>query len=248
MSSTIKTMLAVLAMLTTFATLAEPVAPWNNLSHQPHYADINGDGQNDLLLQAIDNQHNSSWVAASYDQDGYIQYYQSQQHPLNLDLIDATGISTPVAVEYSLAEWPWLSDELNPISGDFNGDGFADLLLLSQSNQNQQLLHSNAQGQLTLVQSINKNVKWGKVNGDKLLIADFNADGKSDIFAHAKAEGKKHYVVYANETGKLKPANTEQIKAKITDVDWANRNLSEYLELTFLRGGSQDVGCRKLPL
>ena len=297
MSSTIKAMLAVwvlfstLASFTSFAAAAaaEHTASWNNLTHQPHYADINGDGFNDLLLQAIDSQHSSSWVNASASHDGYIQYHQTNQQQLNLDLInskvqladfngdgfadllvrqaqgavtyfggaqgfDLTTVDATTAINHPAADWQTAPSDFESVSGDFNGDGYADLLLLSQTNQNHQLLHSNGQGQLSLVQSINKNVKWGKVNSDKLLVADFNADGKDDIFAHAKAQSKKHYVVYANTQGKLKPSNTEQIKAQITDVDWHgdafsvvagfadNDNLSEVVRFNNALGGIDENG------
>lgn len=261
MSPTVKTLLVSLAIIVMPAFGQTTPVTWSNLTHQPHYADINGDGHKDLLLQAIDHTQQSSWIAAIQSTEGYIQYNQSQQQPLALDLVNAKlqladfngdgladllvrqpqnavtyfasaqGFNLANPLNHPTADWLISPTDFNSVSGDFNGDGFDDLLLLSVTGERHQLLHSNNQGQLTVVQSINQNVKWGKVNRDKLLVGDFNNDGKADLFAWAKKQGKSHYVVYADEAGKLKPANTNKIKAKITDVDWANRNLTEYLEV-----------------
>ena len=37
-----------------------------------------------------------------------------------------------------------------------------------------------------------KNVKWGKNNAEKLLIGDFNQDGRDDVFALGKQQNKNN--------------------------------------------------------
>lgn len=81
-------------------------------------------------------------------------------------------------------------------------------------------MHSDVAGRLSVVQTIKKNVKWGKNHAEKLLISDYNGDGFDDVFALAKKQNKAHYVVFSDNNGLLDSKNSKKIAAKIADKDW----------------------------
>jgi len=119
-------------------------------------------------------------------------------------------------------DWKWLNSgkEKEIHAGDFNGDKRTDFLVLFANKGKHRVYHTNENGEFSLAQSIKNSVKWGLKKSEKLIIADFNDDGRDDIFALAKKRKRKHYLVYANKKGLFKPRNTETIKQDFAGVDW----------------------------
>ncbi len=119
-------------------------------------------------------------------------------------------------------ELSWLTDadDFTFHPGDFNADGRQDLLAVSAQKQAHCLMHSGADGRLSIVQTLKKNVKWGKNNTDSLLIADYNGDGRDDITALSQHKNKKHYVIFSDDNGLLDTKHTATQGAKIADQDW----------------------------
>ncbi len=225
---------------------------WSIEAHQPHFADINGDGVQDMLLQAntsaqtsslvlgegvaagvgytVDNQrplpaqlstavvNTAKLTLADFNGDGLadVLVFTPAQQILTLYFSQPTGFSP--GIDYTVAELEWLADAVNYDlkAGDFNGDGHQDLLAVAAKKHSHYLMHSNAVGQLAVVQAIKKNVKWGQNKAEKLLIADYNGDGRADVFALSKKKHKKHHVIYADGSGLL---DTKHAEARDLD-DW----------------------------
>jgi hypothetical protein len=134
------------------------------------------------------------------------------------------------------------------VSGDFNGDVRVDLLAHSAQKYRHQLMHADANGNMTVVVQINANVKWCKNRAVQMVVTDFNGDGRDDIFALAKQQNKKHYVVYKDEQGQLLAQNTQAINPKIANdynVVAANVDgdkLLELVKLADMSGGIDENG------
>jgi hypothetical protein len=174
---------------------------WSTETHTPHFADVNGDEISDLILQAKSDANSSSLVLGAGIET--VQYLTTMQTLISVDLSQA-----------QLA------------AGDFNGDGRQDLLAVSASKHGQAILHSSETGLLSVAQNVKGTVKWGKNRAEQLLVKDFNADGRDDVFAWAKAQGKSHYVVFADEAGLLQSKNTQKVDAQITGEDWQGDDYS----------------------
>ncbi|NQZ09585.1 MAG: Ig-like domain-containing protein [Algicola sp.] len=82
------------------------------------------------------------------------------------------------------------------------------------------MMHADVDGQLSVVQTINGNTKWGSKKSEKWIVKDFDGDGRDDIFAQSKKISQQHTITYANKKGYLKNKNSHKITAKITGVDW----------------------------
>jgi len=134
------------------------------------------------------------------------------------------------------------------VSGYFNGDVRVDLLAHSAQKYRHQLMHADANGNMTVVVQINANVKWCKNRAVQMVVTDFNGDGRDDIFALAKQQNKKHYVVYKDEQGQLLAQNTQAINPKIANdynVVAANVDgdkLLELVKLADMSGGIDENG------
>jgi hypothetical protein len=76
------------------------------------------------------------------------------------------------------------------LSGDFNGDGKQDILVIDEKTY--YMMHAGIDGQLSVVQTINGNAKWGSKRSENWLVKDFDGDGGYDIFAQAKSQNQKH--------------------------------------------------------
>ena len=91
---------------------------WSNGHHQAHFADVNGDGVSDLLLQANHVDGSSSLILGS-NTSGDVRYLSSHQQ----------------ALPAQLAGSYWDASQAKVTLADFNGDGFADLLLVLPQDQ-----------------------------------------------------------------------------------------------------------------
>ncbi|WDD98217.1 Ig-like domain-containing protein [Thalassomonas actiniarum] len=170
-------------------------------------ADFNGDGHDDVLL--VLPQAQQIWVYSGTDQ--------------------GIDFSLEPSLRYSATELPWLAKEqdFDFYPGDFNGDGKQDLLALSQDKHQHYLMHSDDSGQLVIAQEIDKNVKWGKKRSEKLIIRDFNQDGRDDVFALAKKKHQSHYLVLANGAGHLQ--QSRKISDKLQGKDWNSNDFNVWV-------------------
>lgn len=195
-------------------------------------ADVNGDDISDVTLFFKD-------VSQAYT------YFGSKNG------IELAG--TP-SFQYTEQQLPWLANnsDYDAYSGDFNGDGFVDVLTISQEKQPHILMQSNREGQLSVAQIIKKNVKWGKNKAEKLIIKDINNDGKDDVFALANEKEKFHYQMLTDESGFIGKA--KKIKNKLKEKYWNNNdfrvitadanndNLLDLIRLNNMPGGIDENG------
>jgi len=152
----------------------------------------------------------------------------------------------------------WLSK--NPsrrfYPGDFNGDGLTDFIALARKTGKHRVIHAQADGIFKQAQKINYAAEWGLKKKENLIVADFNGDGRDDVFALAKKRKNKHYLIYSNQKGRLKENKTWEINAKFTDFEWlangfstavADENGKEYLIRQYNENGGYDEQGRFIP-
>lgn len=161
-------------------------------------ADFNGDSHDDLLVVFP-----SLQVALTY-----------------LGSDEGIDFSIAPSHTYNKKQFAWLKKQggFDLYPGAFNGNGRDGLLALSLSTEKHFLMHSDENGLLTVAQKINKNSAWGREGLEKLIIADYNGDGKEDVFALAKKKSQSNYLVLANNKGKLKTAT--EVTNQLQGQDW----------------------------
>ncbi|MGB5985717.1 MAG: FG-GAP-like repeat-containing protein, partial [Desulfobacterales bacterium] len=155
---------------------------WSTDYHKLIPGDYNGDGRTDLFLQA---EPASSWnyLFLANGGGGFSQVHQSWGDQYHLG-----------------ANWNTSSHKI--ASGDFNGDGRTDLFLqgVSSGNNNVLVLASAAGKFESLHQAWPQSylgVAWDTHN-HVAHTADFNGDGRSDIFLQAKASGNNNCLFHAS--------------------------------------------------
>ena len=129
-------------------------------------------------------------------------------------------LSKTAALETSNFTWDNNAGEYQYISGDFNGDGLTDLLALSVEDGEHLLYHFSAEAGFTLAQTIDHKSQWGRKKLERIIVDDFNNDGREDVFLLAKKSGKKHHVAYATEQGTFDKKSIESLKTKFTNYSW----------------------------
>jgi len=83
--------------------------------------------------------------------------------------------------------------------GDFNGDGRSDMLCHDNSGR-KWIAYANADGNFDAGTGWYKGMGWCNHRGAKLLVADFNGDGKDDMMCHDTRNGYK-WISFANRVG-----------------------------------------------
>jgi hypothetical protein len=101
--------------------------------------------------------------------------------------------SRPIA-KYQAAQWPFLASvidyELH--AGDFDNDGIDEILQLAKVSGEHQIVKIQGNYSLATQHKAKKKLAWGLQNKARIIIHDFDNNGRADIFSLAKKPGSSH--------------------------------------------------------
>ncbi len=207
-------LISVFSILSVNANEAPKALEWYSLDYQTVQGDFNGDGVEDLLLQPLRPEGLNLVSYGSLNSESKVEH-----------LFENTQ-STPI--EFS--EQFWHSGHQLFTTGDFNGDGFEDLLTLYRSDLSKKdRRHRKVEGYVFSGSKDGLNLEkfdFKLKNNRKLPFldfpenyeyhaGDFNGDGKDDLFVqftkhiqfpddNIDISNANHYVVLSNKKGKIK--------------------------------------------
>lgn len=199
-----KKILGMAAGLLAFAaSSAWAATDWSAQDYSLYPGDFNGDGKTDLLYVAKD-PSKASGIAIS----------------------DATG-----APNTSHQSWPsnylgipWSTGSYSGFVADFSGDGKADILLQRTSPGDSYLLQANADGKIVgisqTIASSHMSIGW-TADQHKLVVGDFNADGRADLFFQAAVPSGTHAVVLADANGQFTGSATQTWNDGYLGLNWS---------------------------
>ena len=177
---------ALCLLILPFLSFADPeLVVWSTDTHQPHFADIDGDGVSDLLLQAHDPDGHHSFVLGASERDG-VRYWASNQQRLPAQLAGSD----------------WAVGQSAVTLADFNGDGFADMLAVFAADQIALSFLSDGQAVQFTAQVVQQydagQLNWLADAGDYAFWpGDFNGDGRQDLLA-VSAQKQPHHLMFSD--------------------------------------------------
>lgn len=169
------------------AQFAGAATPWSEATHQLAFGDFDGDGKQDVLYIAKD-AGLPSGIARS---DGSSPSINHQSWASNY-----LGI-------------PWHSGTYKAFVADFNGDTRADILLQRQSQGDHYLLFANSSGQITAINQTLAYNQGGQIwspDAHRLVVGDYNGDGKRDVFLQSVQPAGLNAVFLASSAGQFSSA------------------------------------------
>ncbi|HZI12490.1 MAG TPA: M64 family metallopeptidase [Myxococcus sp.] len=150
---------------------------------QLHVADFNGDGKKDLYLFSADS------TATQY---------------MGLLQSSGTGLSGVVRYDGCMPGWCMRAGDRYSV-GDFNGDGKDDLFVFNGVNWADRWLgmiqSSGAAVQQIAAYGATLPSGWGMAANDQQLVADFDADGKDDLYVINTTDWAVAYLEMTRSTG-----------------------------------------------
>jgi hypothetical protein len=196
-----------------FATSWDWFSGWcSHSSARLMVGDFNGDGRSDLLCHDVAN--GNKWF----------QY------------ADANG-------RFNSSNWDWLSGWCSHSSarlmiGDFNGDGRSDLLCHDVSNGNKWFQYADSNGRFN-ASSWDWFSGWCSHGSARLMIGDFNGDGRSDLLCNDVANGNK-WVQYADPSGRFNWSTSEWFSG------WCSHGAAQLMIGDMNGDGRDDLLCHDL--
>ena len=120
------------------------------------------------------------------------------------------------------------------LTGDFNGDGRADMMC-HDSKGNKWVALANSAGQFTTTTWHNKGAPWCGHKGAQLHLGDFNGDGRTDMLCHDLAGNK--WVALARPDGSFKGTSWQK------NLKWCYHKGSRLMIGDFNGDGRADMFC-----
>jgi RHS repeat-associated protein len=139
--------------------------------------------------------------------------------------ISVASIWAVALLGWSTSTWAtnsWSAQDYDLYPGDFNGDGFTDLLYVSRNpSMPSGILLSDGTSPATPGQSWLSDylgISWSS-NTYTVVVGDFNGDGKADIFLQSDSPGDS-YLLLTDANGRI-TAISQTVSAQAMGEDWS---------------------------
>ncbi|WP_175597222.1 RHS repeat domain-containing protein [Peristeroidobacter soli] len=168
---------------------------WSTRDAIVHVGDFNGDGRDDLLLQA-----RPTIALIDFDVPIPIPVFSPQSFALALS--SATGQFTSLHQLWSRRDFSvdWAPNSADLVIGDFNGDGRDDVMLVARAGgQASHIMVADGNGQFssgpsqTLTPGVS-GTNWSAADY-RFTAGDFNGDGRTELYRQAVATNGANSIV-----------------------------------------------------
>jgi RHS repeat-associated protein len=185
---------------------------WSVASAIVHAGDFNGDGRDDLLVQAKPE-------IALVDFDIPIPVPVFKPNTFGITLATLAGQFTSIHDVFSRKELglDFAPSEVDLVIADFNGDGREDTLLLARKvGQSSFVVLTDGNGQLTQASTVSLGA--GTLGAElRTLAADFNGDGRAEVYRLSASSAGSNSIVSFNGSGGI-AANLQHTPAPLAST------------------------------
>lgn len=215
-----KNILVIALLCAAFSGLAQERVQWDDQTHQPHFADVNGDGITDLILQAKNKNSYPKWISGTIH-EGQLFHTEANSKPLNVLISNSS----------------WHKKNAVIIPGNMNDDAFDDLLIILPESEKMAWLEGAADSALTKQHVIkNKKLPWHQSDDVfEFYGGDFNGNGNLDLLSLSTEQGK--HLLYQG-TGKGNFTLEQKISKK---AKWGLKKQERPLIKDFNGDGRDDI-------
>ena len=188
----------------------------------------------ELIQDLVWNEKNATIKLADFNGDGQVDLYvifpeQKQAYTFYANDVGEFNFEQP-NFSYDKKDLPWLKKDEGFFyeTGDFDDNGYLDLLALSPNKGKHYFIYNSEQG-FGEAKKLGGKAKWGLKKQERFFIGDFNNDGKDDIFIVAKKKNKPAYLLYADEDGNIQVDKEKEVSGVVSEENWGEEGNSNLL-------------------